>query len=380
MPGGRDAGRGRLARVTTPALHVGLDLAWSTGVTGLAVVDDAGRLLGSGSCRTDDEIAAWLDRLDAPVAVVGVDAPLVVPNATGQREAERAIGRAFGRYGASAHTANRGTFGGADPRAWRLAERFGWATDPGTPVGGGRTLCLEVYPHPALVALFGLPYRLDYKKGPRERRQPGFAALVAHLESVPGLRAAESPRWAHLRGVVADPGPGDLDRVEDELDAVVCAHLAWLWHHRPGSLEVYGSAAGGYVVAPPAPAHPAVRPPRAAPAPRSVRAPRPATAGHDARRRPEVVCLCGSVRFADEMRAANRDLTAAGAIVVAPGEAPEPLTDEQRAALGQLHLRRIDLADRVLVVNPGGYVGESTTREIAYARAAGKPVAFTEPG
>lgn len=253
--------QGRLARVTSPALHVGLDLAWSTGVTGLAVVDDAGRLLGSGACRTDDEIAAWLARLDGPVAVVGVDAPLVVPNDTGQREAERAIGRAFGAYGASAHTANRGTFGGADPRAWRLAARFGWATDPGTPVGAGRTVCLEVYPHPALVALFGLPYRLDYKKGPRERRQPGFAALVGHLESVPGLRAADSPRWAHLRRVVADPGPGDLDRVEDELDAVVCAHLAWLWHHRPGALEVYGSAAGGYVVAPPPPAHPAVRPP-----------------------------------------------------------------------------------------------------------------------
>jgi hypothetical protein len=34
----------------------------------------------------------------------------------------------------------------------------------------------------------------------------------------------------------------------------------------------------------------------------------------------------------------------------------------------------------VLVVNPGGYVGESTSREIAYARATGKPVAFTDPG
>ena len=44
-----------------------------------------------------------------------------------------------------------------------------------------------------------------------------------------------------------------------------------------------------------------------------------------------------------------------------------------------LHLRKIDLADRVLVVNPGGYVGESTRREIAYARATGTPVSFTDP-
>ncbi|TDU90926.1 hypothetical protein EV138_4527 [Kribbella voronezhensis] len=103
--------------------------------------------------------------------------------------------------------------------------------------------------------------------------------------------------------------------------------------------------------------------------------------------RPEIVCICGSTRFVDEMRAANRDLTFAGAIVVAPGvfpraeddEASESITDEQKTALGALHLRKIDLADRVLVVNPGGYIGESTSREIAYARATGKPISFTDP-
>ena len=103
--------------------------------------------------------------------------------------------------------------------------------------------------------------------------------------------------------------------------------------------------------------------------------------------RPEIVCICGSTRFADEMSAANRDLTFAGVIVVAPGvfpraedhEAHESITNEQKAALGTLHLRKIDLADRVLIVNPGGYVGESTRREIAYARATGKPITFTHP-
>lgn len=94
--------------------------------------------------------------------------------------------------------------------------------------------------------------------------------------------------------------------------------------------------------------------------------------------RPEIVCLCGSIRFLDELRAANRALTEAGVIVLAPGEAERPVSVEQKAVLDALHLRTIDLADRVLVVNPDGYVGESTRREIAYARAAGKPVAFTE--
>ena len=95
--------------------------------------------------------------------------------------------------------------------------------------------------------------------------------------------------------------------------------------------------------------------------------------------RPEIVCICGSTRFAGEMRAANRDLTFAGVIVLAPGEADEPITDEQKTALDALHLRKIDLADRVLVVNPGGYVGESVSREIAHAHATGKPISFTDP-
>ena len=103
--------------------------------------------------------------------------------------------------------------------------------------------------------------------------------------------------------------------------------------------------------------------------------------------RPEIVCICGSTRFLDEMRAANRDLTFAGVIVVAPGvfrpaedhEADELLTNEQKTALDALHLRKIDLADRVLVVNPGGYIGESTSREIAYAQSTGKPISFTDP-
>lgn len=42
------------------------------------------------------------------------------------------------------------------------------------------------------------------------------------------------------------------------------------------------------------------------------------------------------------------------------------------AALDELHLRKIDLADEVLVINVGGYIGESTRREIAYAEATGE--------
>jgi hypothetical protein len=95
--------------------------------------------------------------------------------------------------------------------------------------------------------------------------------------------------------------------------------------------------------------------------------------------RPEIVCICGSTRFIDEMRAANRELTFAGVIVLAPSAVFCSSVITSTASPGALHLRKIDLADRVLVVNPGGYLGGSTRREIAYAHATGKPVSFTHP-
>lgn len=86
------------------------------------------------------------------------------------------------------------------------------------------------------------------------------------------------------------------------------------------------------------------------------------------------------MRFREEMRVAGRDLGLAGVIVLAPVDVGEPVSADQQTALGALHLRKIDLADRVLVVNPGGYIGGSTSREIAYARAADTPISFTGPG
>lgn len=92
-----------------------------------------------------------------------------------------------------------------------------------------------------------------------------------------------------------------------------------------------------------------------------------------------IVCICGSTRFRDEMTDANRRLTLEGRIVVAPGvfgHSGDEMTDEQKVALDALHFQKIDLAQSVYVVNPGGYIGESTRREIAYAQRTGKAVVF----
>lgn len=231
---------------------VGIDLAWGPRArTGIAVVDNAGRLVESGTMRTDDEIDEWLGTFADAIVVPAVDAPLIVPNETGQRRCETEISRAFWRYKIGAHSSNRGRAEFNPPRAAALAERFGWSVDPAGHGGVGAPVCIEVYPHPAMVKLFGLAERIIYKSGPS--RAEGFAELIRHLASIGELCLSKHPRWTELSRVVAHPRPGDLTRIEDELDAILCAHLAWLWHHRPDSMRVYGSLEEGYIVSPPPP-------------------------------------------------------------------------------------------------------------------------------
>lgn len=237
---------------------VGIDLAWAArNRTGMAATDGDGRLIASGTVTTDDEIQGWIEALPLRVAIAAVDAPVVVPNATGQRAGEKEVARAYARYGAAPHSSNRSKPHFDPPRALTLADRLGWDVDPEHVGTVEDPACIEVYPHPAIVGIFRLGRRIAYKRGPG--RADGIAELMGHLETVPELGLGDHDRWAELRAVASAPGPGDLGRVEDEIDAIVCAHLAWLWRHRPASLQVYGSLAEGYIVAPPPPSHPADR-------------------------------------------------------------------------------------------------------------------------
>lgn len=102
---------------------------------------------------------------------------------------------------------------------------------------------------------------------------------------------------------------------------------------------------------------------------------------------PTIVCLCGSTKFGDAFRQAMLDETLAGRIVLTVGcvtqsdaalMASGVITDEVKARLDDLHKRKIDLADEVLVLNVGGYIGDSTRSELEYARANGKRVRFLE--
>lgn len=104
--------------------------------------------------------------------------------------------------------------------------------------------------------------------------------------------------------------------------------------------------------------------------------------------KPTIVCLCGSTRFSEAFQKAQLEETLAGKIVLTIGcntksdDIFSNLTKKElkqtKSKLDELHLRKIDLADEVLILNVGGYIGESTARELAYARKHSKKIRFLE--
>jgi predicted RNase H-like nuclease len=254
--------------LTTPAavVCIGLDLAWkATHPTGGAALVDGELAAWTASLGDNDAVVAWVGQwVQADTGLmIAVDAPLRVPNMTGARRCDVELSRAWGRYRAGAHPANRarlaeqGVIRGEELVA-QLAAAFGVVEQAPPVPGPGRRLVCEVYPHPAHVSLFGLAERLRYKAKTGwgyATRWAGFAAYQAHLAALvkadPPLRGADallSQSVVGLRGKA-------LKAQEDALDALTCAYVAaYLWRHGPQGAHVYGTVAEGHIVVPRVPA------------------------------------------------------------------------------------------------------------------------------
>jgi hypothetical protein len=95
----------------------------------------------------------------------------------------------------------------------------------------------------------------------------------------------------------------------------------------------------------------------------------------------KIITLCGSTRFKDEYLAEQKRLTLEGNIVISVGMFGHSGDNEVWSAntkemLDDMHKRKIDLADEIFVINPGGYIGQSTKSEIEYAKKTNKVVKY----
>lgn len=95
----------------------------------------------------------------------------------------------------------------------------------------------------------------------------------------------------------------------------------------------------------------------------------------------KIITLCGSTKFKDEFIAEQKRLTLEGNIVISVGlfghsGDDEVWTESTKQMLDDMHKRKIDLADEIFVINPGGYIGASTRSEIEYASQTGKAIRY----
>ncbi len=247
---------------------VGVDLAWGDRKpTGLAVLDDQGHLVHVSAATTDDSIVETLAPYVEGDCLVAIDAPLIVVNAKGNRPAEAALNKDFAKYDAGAHPSNTGKREFRDqPRGARIAARLGLDMNPRS---GRSRRAIEVYPHPATVALFRLERILKYKQKPGRDLEALRVELLRLLGFIEGLVAGDpallvggrpgengpSP-WQALRvAVETAKRKSDLRVVEDQVDAVICAYVGLFRERRPDETTTYGDFETGYIITPTLPGY-----------------------------------------------------------------------------------------------------------------------------
>lgn len=207
------------------------------------------RLLSLDRITDPNDILNWVDANAMPDTGIGIDAPIVIPNASGMRGADKLAHSFYGRYHAGAYPASR--------------ERSFWKRTTGLSAElrkrgfqHGDTLIarspgryqIEVHPHAASVQLFALNRIVKYKKG-------SVAQRASELGRLRGLMLENFRRLTPmlpLDGLPETPRNGpELKDLEDRLDGLMCAYVAahwWYWGIQRN--DVLGDAETGYIVVP----------------------------------------------------------------------------------------------------------------------------------
>lgn len=247
-------------------LVLGIDLAWGESTasrpaneTGVAAVDELGRVLDAGWTVGVGETVTWIQEWATDDTLVMVDAPLVITNASGQRACETQVGRFYGRAKVSANSTNLASPRKAGVQLLAELEALGWGYSDGFtgPPKGGRTVS-ECYPYATIVGAAVLAYaeRPRYKRAPKGMRAAPFRVLrqiecdglIRRLASVDSTAARiDFSSHAETRKLLVEPSPladKEYKHREDLIDALICAWTGHLWLSDADGMHVLGVSDG----------------------------------------------------------------------------------------------------------------------------------------
>ena len=95
----------------------------------------------------------------------------------------------------------------------------------------------------------------------------------------------------------------------------------------------------------------------------------------------KIITMCGSLKFIEEINYYAEKLEFEGNCVlsvISPTKDKEKYTSEEIHSLNIGHLKKIDLSDKIFVINKNGYIGEAVKREIEYAKSKNIEIIYLE--
>jgi predicted RNase H-like nuclease len=262
---------------------LGIDLGWKSQPSGLCYLewqDEKLQLLDLDRKDSIADILTWVDTCVKPdeSALIAVDAPTLIPNATGSRLPDKLTHKHFGKYHAGCYPANLNLpFADRTVNFGLELESRGYLHAPTIePQKPGRYQ-IEVFPHPAIVHLFNLQRILKYKKGRLSDRRLELLKLYNYiLDILPTLEPSVclkqkqesalfpfdscefascfmpgNPSTALAHFLLLPCTGATLKATEDKLDSLICAYVAahwWYWGDKRNI--VLGDRTTGYIVTP----------------------------------------------------------------------------------------------------------------------------------
>ncbi|BAB73228.1 DUF429 domain-containing protein [Anabaena sp. FACHB-709] len=235
---------------------IGIDLGWKSQPSGLCCLQLIEGKLEIVDLDRQDAIAhifTWIDTWVQPnePAIIGVDAPTLIPNLTGSRLPDKLTHKYFGKYHAGCYPANQGlAFAERTINFGLELESRGFAHAPTIEAQKLGRYQIEVFPHPAIVQLFSLDRILKYKKGRISERRLELIKLYQYIVDI--LPTMEPTLCVKKLSLGEIPYTGaELKAAEDKLDSLICAYVAaywWYWGEQRNL--VLGDRTTGYIVIP----------------------------------------------------------------------------------------------------------------------------------
>jgi len=247
---------------------IGIDLGWRSQPSGLCClewIDGQLELLDLDRKAAIADILTWLDQTVKPdePAIIAVDAPTLIPNATGSRLPDKLSHKYFGKYHAGCYPANKNLpFADRTINFGLELESRGFAHAPTIEPQKLSRYQIEVFPHPAIVNLFNLERILKYKKGRLSDRHlqliklqnylldilPSFSPSLCPLRLCGSLQQADGASTFPFE--IPTTGAA-LKAIEDKLDSLICAYVgAYWWYWGEQRNLVLGDRTTGYIIIP----------------------------------------------------------------------------------------------------------------------------------